>query len=89
MEFGAERVPVRAFGQNAPWIAFLALACFLCGLIADDDHAALAGAEQGSAIYLSVFDVPVRVTTRSGAVHRVRASSTPRLLPDGRVVGTG
>src|ERR1017187_10185483 len=29
MDFGAERVPVRAFGRDALWIAFLALAYFL------------------------------------------------------------
>src|ERR1035438_1196748 len=29
MDFGAERVPVRAYGQNALWIAFLALAYFV------------------------------------------------------------
>src|ERR1019366_8690250 len=29
MEVGAERVPVRAFGRDTLWIAFLALAYFL------------------------------------------------------------
>src|ERR1035437_3586443 len=34
MDFGAERVPVRAFGRDALWIAFLALADFLAHEVA-------------------------------------------------------
>jgi integral membrane sensor domain MASE1 len=34
MDFGAERVPVRAFGRDALWIAFLALAYFLAHEVA-------------------------------------------------------
>src|ERR1022692_3148113 len=34
MDFGAERVPVRAVGRDALWIAFLALAYFLAHEVA-------------------------------------------------------
>jgi hypothetical protein len=38
MDFGAERVPVRACGPDTLWIAFLALAYFLYDLIVERDR---------------------------------------------------
>src|ERR1035438_3311876 len=38
---------------------------------------------------MSVFDVPLRIRTRNGEAHWVQASSTPRLLPDGRILWDG
>jgi two-component system cell cycle sensor histidine kinase/response regulator CckA len=61
----------------------------LYGLIVEEDRAALAEAEQASARNMSVFDVELRIRARNGEVRWVRASSTPRLLPDGRVLWDG
>jgi PAS domain S-box-containing protein len=38
---------------------------------------------------MSVFDVQMRIRTRNGEAHWVQASSTPRLLPDGRILWDG
>ena len=61
----------------------------LYGLIVDEDRAALAAAEQASASSMSVFDTTLRMRTRDGAVRWMQASSTPRPLPDGRILWDG
>jgi PAS domain S-box-containing protein len=61
----------------------------LYGLIVEEDRAALAEAEQASARNMSVFDVELRIRARNGKVRWVQAASTPRLLPDGRVLWDG
>lgn len=61
----------------------------LYGLVVDEDRAALADAEQASASNMSVLDVQFRLRTRHREVHWVQVSSTPSLLPDGRVLWNG
>ena len=61
----------------------------LYGLIVEGDRAALAAAEQASARSLSVFDIRVRIRTRDGEVCWMQVSSTPRPLPDGRILWDG
>ena len=89
MDFGAERVPVRACGPDALWIAFLALAYFLYDLIGEKHRAALADAEPASAAIMGEIDARVRIGSRGGEVYRMRAPSTPRLILDLRTLRKG
>jgi PAS domain S-box-containing protein len=61
----------------------------LYGLIVDEDRAALFDAGRASATNMSVFDIQVRIRARNGEVRWMQASSTPRLLPDGRILWDG
>jgi PAS domain S-box-containing protein len=61
----------------------------LYGLIVEEDRAALAAAEQASARNMNVFDATVRMRGRDGELRWMQASSTPRLLTDGRILWDG
>src|ERR1035438_4970803 len=58
-------------------------------LVLEEDRAALSDAEQVSARNMSVFDIQLRIRARNGEIRWVQASSTPRLLPDGRILWDG
>ncbi|MCX6632700.1 MAG: MASE1 domain-containing protein [Candidatus Solibacter sp.] len=58
-------------------------------LIVEEDRPAFAAAQKASAGAMSVFDVSVRIRRRDGAVRWMQLSSTPRRLPDGRVLWDG
>jgi PAS domain S-box-containing protein len=61
----------------------------LFGLVVDEDRAALAAAREASLRDIGVFDVVVRLRRRDGELRWMHISSTPRLLPDGRILWDG
>ena len=64
-------------------------ASVLLSRIAEEDRPSLAAAEEVSARDMRVFDIEVRQRRLDGEIRWMRISSSPRRLPDGRILWDG
>ena len=58
-------------------------------MVLDEDRPVIAAAEAAAASDMRVFDVVVRIRRRDGEIRWMHLSSSPRKLPDGRMIWDG